>query len=75
MKGPVPIVVAVTIAMTLPAGALVKKPHGLPHHHLGAEVYTQAPIRCDLQLVYESPDAVFSAGTYFGSDLDPRLRA
>jgi hypothetical protein len=75
MKGPATIVVAVMIAMILPAGALAKKRHELRRHHLGAEVYTRAPIQCDPQPACEAPNAVFSAGTYVGSDPDPRLRA
>jgi hypothetical protein len=75
MKGPVTIVVAITIAMTLPAGALAKKRHDLRRHYVGSGVYARAPTRCDPQPACESPDAVFSAGAYVGSDPDPRLRA
>jgi hypothetical protein len=75
MKGPVTIVVAVTIATMFPAGALAKKRHELRHHHLGAEVYARAPFRCDSQPACASSNAVFSAGAYVGSDPDPRLRA
>jgi len=75
MKGPVTIIVAVTIAMTLPAGALANMRQALRHHSLGGEVYARAPIQCDPQPACQSPNAVFSAGTYVGSDPDPRLRA
>jgi hypothetical protein len=75
MKGPVTIVVAVTIAMTLSAGALANKRHELRRHHLGADAYTRAHIQCDPQPACGSPYAVFSAGAYVGSDPDPRLRA
>jgi hypothetical protein len=70
MKGPVTMVIAVTIAMMLPAGALANK-----HHHHGAKVYTRAPVQCDPRPACASSDAVFSAGAYVGSDPDPRLRA
>jgi hypothetical protein len=75
MKGPVTIVVAVTFAVSLPARALANKRHELRQHHLGAEFYTRAPIQCAPQPACESPDAVFSAGTYVGSDPGPPLRA
>lgn len=75
MKAPVTIIVAVTIAMILPVGPLANMRHALRHHHPGAEVYARAPIQCDPQPACQSPDTVFSAGTYVGSDPDPRLRA
>jgi hypothetical protein len=75
MKGPVTLVVAVTIAMTLPAGALANMRHELGRHHPGAGVYTRALIQCDPRPACQSSDAVFSAGTYVASDPDPRLRA
>lgn len=75
MKGPITIVVAITIAMTLSAGALANKRHEWRRHHLGAEAYSRAHIQCDSQPGCESSYAVFSAGAYVGSDPDPRLRA
>lgn len=75
MKGPVRIVVSVTMALTLPVGALANKRHELRRHPLGAEVYTRPHIQCGPQPACEWPHAVFSAGTYVRSDPDPRLRA
>jgi hypothetical protein len=66
---------------TLITAAVTAVIAGLPslavarHRHFVRQFETYASVPCDPMPACASPYAVFSAGTYVGSDPDPRMRA
>jgi hypothetical protein len=61
------------VAAVLPSVAVAKHRHIVRHYQPEIETYTRAP--CYPMPACAGPNAVMSAGTYVGSDPDPRMRA
>jgi hypothetical protein len=61
----------VAVVAGLPSLAIAKHRHFVRQF----EPRAYAPVRCDPMPACASPYAVVSAGTYVGSDPDPRMRA
>jgi hypothetical protein len=75
IKRSIMIAAAATVVIGLPTLAFAKHRH-YPHHHvLYGQGYVGASPPCYPWPACNSPYAVFSAGTYVGSDPDPRMRA
>jgi hypothetical protein len=75
-KHPITIVLAAGVAAiiaALPSLAVAKHRHVVRHFQPQLETYT--PVPCAPMPACASPYAVVSAGTYVGSDPDPRMRA
>jgi hypothetical protein len=75
VKRTIVIVAATAVVIGLPTFAAAKHRHHPRHYIPYGEVYGGAPAPCYPYPACTSPYAVFSAGTYVGSDPDPRIRA
>jgi hypothetical protein len=75
-KRPITMIAAVVLAAGFaapPSVALAKHRHVVRHYQPELESYARAP--CYRIPACAGPNAVISAGTYVGSDPDPRMRA
>jgi hypothetical protein len=71
---PVATMLVAASVLVAPTFALAKHRHFVRHNSAEFESYA-APAPCSPMPACASPNAVISAGTYVGTDPDPRMRA